>query len=1207
MIFFNGKKIRCGNDNTVEVEKDGQWDAVFYEPHSSKVTSLDIKDNVLIANCFDSGETYLSPDGINWFNGQDQVDSPYAQAGVKSPIVDSVTKGIYPVDLGLSVRWASCNIGATTPEEHGSIFRWGLPGVVESENDLKEYDTSVFPDNICGTQFDMARAALGDCWRLPTAYECTELSKKCKLTSSETNRCWTSKYTAPNGNSIVIPCGQEQFLNYSPYINYCSGNLDKNRDFFDCVIGLFSSCNMAGQHFLCNTGSPIFPYSNLFWIRAVEAKPSDIREAIKLPSTANKKYDEVVDLGLSTLWASCNMGASSPEEDGKYYKSLNPSEFSEYGLLNILPKGNDIAQNKLGKAWHIPTVKEFTQLTKQTHTILGTFKGKKGIKYIGMNGNAIFIPFRNDRPLEDRHGHQSSPYWDQSSFLDNRKPEIFLSALGYSHKQPKTFQIRPVKEREIQGLMAVTEPPLIVSDILSMISITIIGTIEAKNNLHAGIIYGNSKDISLEKGKIEEYNLGIVTSTEISNQLEERDHPKNFLIERADDRYNFILYDLLPTTKYYYRAFVNVDGKYHYGEVKEFVTAAPKRIDSFNEVDLGLSVNWGDITLTKGYNDEYNYQFLLDPLDEYDEKTHKAIDDFYKWAKERKYLKPIDSVRKRIGRGWRWPTPAEMYEQDVNCKREDETGIITGVTGQSLRHGHYSPVKDHEKGIKTSAIRLLGTSAAIDLTAGIEELDGINKVGIIHSQSPEPNENNGTICIARTYISNLCRWTIVITGLEPETKYYYRPFSVTNGKLNLGEIKDFVTKAYETAPEAVDLGLSVDWASCNFGAKNPIENGYEFNKDKTLFRIHIRENFDLIKSKLGYGWHIPTDEEYKEFHDKCKIHKNNMDGEECNKATGPNGNSIYLPLNYNRTSFGYGNDFIRPARYRKPLNSEEDTGNSNGNRKELLPDSISGIKTLNVEIITSEIYCHYAKIKFYILDEIYLYNSTEYGIITSTTPSIDDINKKVYKIKIGQEYRGNFSYDSYVFENGVQKLEEDKLPLPLHRPLQLSRLRLNDFILDNLEPCTTYYYAVFVNFFGETVLSEIKSFTTEKEVKPEAVDLGLNVKWASFDVASCRPEQKGLSPTELFYHECWDLKAIWGKEWRLPEPIDFLELSEKCSFEKTILNGKNVYIVTGPSGKSIILSSSCCYSTIEGHRDFEILRCDCYLRVGPTRMVQEKK
>jgi len=114
------------------------------------------------------------------------------------------------VDLGLSVCWATCNIGAARPEDFGGRFAWGETEEKRSfyeqnyiyyQNEQYEY----IGVNICGTKYDVARRRWGEDWRLPTRSELQELTTRCTWTAETLNGVWGYRVTAKNGNSIFLP------------------------------------------------------------------------------------------------------------------------------------------------------------------------------------------------------------------------------------------------------------------------------------------------------------------------------------------------------------------------------------------------------------------------------------------------------------------------------------------------------------------------------------------------------------------------------------------------------------------------------------------------------------------------------------------------------------------------------------------------------------------------------------------------------------------------------------------------------------------------------------------------------------------------------------------------------------------------------------------------------------------------------------------
>lgn len=140
------------------------------------------------------------------------------------------------VDLGLSVKWASCNVGASSPEGYGDYFAWGETDE-KSDYDLdtyKYYQNGEYVDigtNISGTKYDVARAKWGGKWRMPTRAEIEELCDECTWVWTTYNSINGIKVTGPNGNSIFLPAagGRDGTdVDYRGYYGYYwSGSLDE--------------------------------------------------------------------------------------------------------------------------------------------------------------------------------------------------------------------------------------------------------------------------------------------------------------------------------------------------------------------------------------------------------------------------------------------------------------------------------------------------------------------------------------------------------------------------------------------------------------------------------------------------------------------------------------------------------------------------------------------------------------------------------------------------------------------------------------------------------------------------------------------------------------------------------------------------------------------------------------------------------------------
>ena len=161
---------------------------------------------------------------------QDGVKTTYEVANVDS-ITFSKVENPAPdnheyVDLGLSVKWATCNVGATKPEEYGDYFAWGetqpkdyydwstykwCNGSYDTQTKYNTNSSYGTVDNKTTLDLsdDAARANWGGSWRMPTDAELTELREQCTWTWTTQNGVYGYKVTSKNSGyankSIFLP------------------------------------------------------------------------------------------------------------------------------------------------------------------------------------------------------------------------------------------------------------------------------------------------------------------------------------------------------------------------------------------------------------------------------------------------------------------------------------------------------------------------------------------------------------------------------------------------------------------------------------------------------------------------------------------------------------------------------------------------------------------------------------------------------------------------------------------------------------------------------------------------------------------------------------------------------------------------------------------------------------------------------------------
>ena len=127
------------------------------------------------------------------------------------------------VDLGLpsGTLWATCNVGAGTPEASGYYFAWG------ETQPKPTYDNRNYKSYIG----DPATAQWGEDWRTPSYNEWDELIGYCTLKQTYSNGVYGMLITAPNGNSLFLPAaGYRESKTYNIGTNggYWSSSIDTN-------------------------------------------------------------------------------------------------------------------------------------------------------------------------------------------------------------------------------------------------------------------------------------------------------------------------------------------------------------------------------------------------------------------------------------------------------------------------------------------------------------------------------------------------------------------------------------------------------------------------------------------------------------------------------------------------------------------------------------------------------------------------------------------------------------------------------------------------------------------------------------------------------------------------------------------------------------------------------------------------------------------
>lgn len=450
----------------------------------NNVATVTKEGSIVIITAVNEGKTVVT------VKDQQTYETADVQVVVKTKYVPNGA-----VDLGLpsGLLWASCNVGASSPEESGGYYAWGETEekeVYNKENyafydSSKDYCQSL--KGISGTEYDVAHKKLGGHWRMPTIREIEELTGFCEKELITINGVKGRKLTAPNGNSIFFPfAGQRHNVSiwdkeegFYSVGTECESEGSNSSVFVylpEYTGGCYSSSNGRYYGFSVRavyddrplqlsqssiklvpgskgyvkiaSGSGIYNIINnqtdycsaciteqiderwingnggrydsdfLIHISANKLGTSllrilDLERNEEVVLTVNVVEDaspsEAIDLGLpsGTKWATCNVGASNPEEYGNLYawgeiepkKTYNYDNYvhkNESGYIDlgdcISGTDYDVAHVLWGGNWQIPTVDEMNELNHLCSKEWTIYNGTNGIKYTGPNGNSIFLP-----------------------------------------------------------------------------------------------------------------------------------------------------------------------------------------------------------------------------------------------------------------------------------------------------------------------------------------------------------------------------------------------------------------------------------------------------------------------------------------------------------------------------------------------------------------------------------------------------------------------------------------------------------------------------------------------------------------------------------------------------------------------------------------------------------------------------------------------
>lgn len=194
-----------------------------------------------------------------------------------------------------------------------------------------------------------------------------------------------------------------------------------------------------GKKYTTTVSLPVLKQSGFY---SVQIKLSDKDDTLEPPL----EWHDYVDLGLPSglMWATCNVGAHSPEEYGNYfawgevepksmysnsnYKWGTTSSINKYGTdtdnRNVLVPEDDAAHMNWGGNWRMPTDIEFSELYLKCSWIWESRNNVNGYRVVGPNGNWIFLPAAGHYETSISSAGTRGYYWSSKLSSTNYKSQF---------------------------------------------------------------------------------------------------------------------------------------------------------------------------------------------------------------------------------------------------------------------------------------------------------------------------------------------------------------------------------------------------------------------------------------------------------------------------------------------------------------------------------------------------------------------------------------------------------------------------------------------------------------------------------------------------------------------------------------------------------------------------------------------------------------
>ena len=384
--------------------------------------------------------TGLEPNTTYYFKAYAITEGNYTESEVFTVTTDAKFPIPEAVDLGLSVKWAAWNMGASSINDVGGYYGWGDPtGELESYTS-SDYATGYKELSICGTRYDIATINWGKDWRLPTVKEIQDLLDNSTIQATVQDGV-PGYLLICNGKTLFLPKGgyklKGETRSSGVMAYYWTGEQSDQLYPYDMCVSTTETYK--------SSAIPNKAYHMLI-------RPVYIGGSSSGGGSSTNAYDKyAVDLGLSSLWSSVNLGATKETQSGKFYawgETESKTSFTKDNYAYTIPGGEgentylwlgdesgvisgteyDAVKVAWGGDWVMPSYYDLDELYELCKWEATTKSGVAGYKVTGPNGNSIFLPltgYYNGSELQ--YAGQYARYWAGTGRTLSKKNEWGIS------------------------------------------------------------------------------------------------------------------------------------------------------------------------------------------------------------------------------------------------------------------------------------------------------------------------------------------------------------------------------------------------------------------------------------------------------------------------------------------------------------------------------------------------------------------------------------------------------------------------------------------------------------------------------------------------------------------------------------------------------------------------------------------------------------